>query len=143
MKNFVILLGRLFICAIFLASAGMKVMAWDATSAYMASKGMQQVPLFLAGAIVVELFGGLSILVGARARAGAMVLALYLIPVTILFHSFWTVTGGEMNLQLINFLKNCAIFGGLLLMVANGAGSISADQRRLRRREAEAVEEEK
>ncbi len=143
MKNFVILLARLFISAIFLVSAVQKVLAWDVNSAYMASMGMQMIPIFLAAATVVELFGGLSLLVGARARAGALILALYLIPVTILFHNFWALTGEAQNLQLIMLLKNCAIFGGLLLIVANGPGTLSADNRRLRRREAEAVEEEK
>ncbi len=138
MKSLLMLLGRWFICAIFLVAAVQKILAWDATSAYMASKGMQMVPLFLAGAIVIEFFCGLSLFIGARTRIGATILALFLIGVTIIFHDFWMLPSGEaQTLQMTMFLKNCAIFGGLLGIIANGPGSISSDHRRLRRLEAE------
>ncbi len=137
MKSFGMLLGRWFICAIFLVSAVQKIMAWETTATLMSGKGLQVVSLFLAGAILVEFFGGLSLLLGARARFGAAILAIYLIPVTILFHDFWAFPAGSelQNLQLIMFLKNCAIFGGLLYILSNGAGNLSRDHSRSKKLE--------
>ncbi|TXI36442.1 MAG: DoxX family protein [Nitrosomonas sp.] len=132
MKSFGMLLGRWFICAIFLISAVQKILTWDTTSTDMVATGLQVVPLFLVGAILIEFFGGLSLLLGARAKLGALLLAIYLIPVTALFHNFWTLpVGSELwSSQLTMFLKNCAIFGGLLYIISTGAGNFSRDRRR-------------
>jgi putative oxidoreductase len=81
----------------------------------------------IAVAAAVELACGLAILAGFKTRFAAWLLFLYLIPVTIVFHNFWAVQGQEQQTQMVNFLKNVAIMGGLLVLSVNGAGAYSAD----------------
>lgn len=123
------LVGRLLIATIFILSGIEKIINFDATTAYMAKvvPQMPMIPFFLFAAAIVELIGGLSIVVGYRARWGALLLFLYLIPTTVLFHHFWDLEGMEAALQRINFLKNLAIQGGLLYIIAVGAGVCSCD----------------
>jgi putative oxidoreductase len=72
--------------------------------------------------------GAASIAVGFLARLGGLGLILYLVPTTLIFHPFWTYTdAGERMMQMMNFLKNCGIVGGLAMIVANGAGRYSLD----------------
>ncbi len=122
------LLGRIGLSAIFLLSGVNKITNWEGTVQYMQSKDLPMVPLLLAGAIVFELVGGLSVLVGYKGRLGAVLLILFLIPATVLFHNFWALEGEQQQLQMIMFLKNLAILGGLLLVVAHGSGPWSVDQ---------------
>jgi|YNPMSStandDraft_2_1061718.scaffolds.fasta_scaffold80000_1 putative oxidoreductase len=123
------LLGRICLSAIFLLSGINKVTNWEQTAQYMQAQGMPLVPLFLLGAIVLELAGGLSVLLGYQARLGATLLILFLIPATLIFHNFWVFQGQEQQMQMIMFLKNVAILGGLLLVLGMGAGPISLDNR--------------
>jgi putative oxidoreductase len=122
-------IGRSLLALIFIASGLGKIGGWEQTAGYMASKGMPLVPLFLAGAIALELLGGLSILLGYKARIGALALMVFLVPATLIFHAFWTYQGMQQQLQMIQFLKNLSIMGGLLLVLAHGAGPLSLDQR--------------
>ena len=81
------------------------------------------------GAIVVEALGGLSLIVGFKARWGALALIGFTIVATVIFHQFWALEGMERQIQMIMFMKNVSITGGLLLVVAYGAGRFSFDQR--------------
>lgn len=121
--------GRILISAIFILSGLGKIFEWSQTAGYMESKGFPVVPLFQIGAIGVELAGGLSILLGFKARWGAVLLFLYLIPVSLVFHDFWAYTGMERNMQMAHFFKNVAIMGGMLLLTAFGPGGYSVDSR--------------
>jgi putative oxidoreductase len=105
----------------------MKVFNWETTAEHMAGQGMFAVPVFLFLAILVEVLGGLSVILGYKARLGAVVLALYLIPVTLVFHHFWTFEGAAMQNQMQHFMKNLTIIGGLLTLAAAGAGRLSLD----------------
>jgi putative oxidoreductase len=80
--------------------------------------------LFYLGAIVIEIGGGLSLLLGYWTRAGAIALILFMIPTTLLFHTNFA----DQN-QMIHFLKNLAMFGGLFYVAAYGAGPLSMDAR--------------
>lgn len=128
-------LGRLLLSAIFCMSGVNKVLHWSKTSEQMQAEGMVWVPLFLALAILFELAGGLSVLLGVRARLGALVLIVFLVPVTAIFHDFWQYEGQAQMQQMIQFTKNSAILGGLLLVVTHGAGPISFDRHRERKRQ--------
>lgn len=75
------------------------------------------------GAIVVEVAGGLAVLLGYKARWGAIALALFLIPATWIFH-----TNFADQMQAIHFMKNLAIMGGLLAIVQSGSGRMSLEQ---------------
>jgi putative oxidoreductase len=79
---------------------------------------MPGVPIFLAGAVALETLGGLSIITGFKPRWGAVALIVFLIPATLIFHRFWVFQGMERQMQMINFLKNVSIGGGLLYLFA-------------------------
>src|SRR5438132_561621 len=82
---------------------------------------------------VLAIAGGLSILLGYRAKLGAWALVLFLIPVSLMLHKFWTVTDPMMaQIQMILFMKNVSMLGGALLISQFGAGPFSLDARRSR-----------
>jgi len=124
------LIGRIFLAMIFLMSGFNKITGWEGTSGYMSSKGMPLVSMFLFGAIVFELLGGLSVLLGFRARLGAFVLIIFLIPATLIFHDFWAFEGMIRQTQMIMFMKNLTIIGGLLMVIGFGSGPFSLDLRK-------------
>jgi putative oxidoreductase len=126
-RGYVELGGRILISAIFLMSGVGKIMDWSGTAQSMENKGMVAVPLFLAGAIALELGGGLAILLGYWTRAAAVALIVFLVPTTLIFHNFWALDGPQQRMELINFMKNLAILGGLLKFAADGAGRVSLD----------------
>jgi putative oxidoreductase len=95
-----------------------KITGFEATQQQMAAQGMPLTAVFLVGAIVVEIVGGLSVILGLWARVGAAALFLFLIPATLIFHTDF----GEQT-QVIMFLKNLSIMGGLLLVMAFGSGA--------------------
>jgi putative oxidoreductase len=119
--------GRVALGTIFVASAVGKLAAWHGTAAYAGSKGVSGV--LLAIATVLELFGGISIVVGFKARWGALALLIFLVPVTLVFHNFWAVPAEQQQMEMVNFLKNLAIGGGLLIVLGTGAGAFSIDSR--------------
>ena len=123
------LAGRILLTLPFLRSGLSKIVDFDATAGFMRAEGMPFVPLFLVGAIVLEVAGGLSIAAGYRARLGALALIVFLIPTTLVFHDFWTFTGEAMELQKGFFFNNLALLGGLSLVAAFGSGLISVDTR--------------
>lgn len=122
-----LLLGRICLSAIFILAGIGKFMDYDGTVQYMASKGFTMIPVFLVMAAMVEIIGGLLILLGFRTHWGAAMLLLFLIPTTVIFHDFWNYQGAEQQMQMINFLKNLGIFGGLLYVLCIGAGKCSLD----------------
>ncbi len=122
MQALIQLLARFFIAFIFLMSGLGKIMNLSGTQQYMAQYGMPLTCVFLIGAICAELLGGLSVLTGYKAKWGAFVLFLFLIPTTLIFHTEFSD-----QTQVIMFMKNLAIIGGLLLLVSHGAGKISLD----------------
>lgn len=64
-----------------------------------------------------------------RERLGAAALFLWMIPVTLIFHNFWAMPAAEQQIQTIMFMKNLAIMGGMLLIMANGSGPYSLDKK--------------
>jgi putative oxidoreductase len=123
-RNIIPLIARIFLSAIFLKSALGKIMDPAGTQQFMASYGMPFTGLFLIGAIVLELAGGLSVLIGYKARWGAALLVIFLIPTTLIFHTKFSDA-----VQMIMFMKNLAIVGGLLMVAYFGAGPVSLDAR--------------
>ena len=119
------LVGRLLMAAIFLMSGMHKISDPQGTQQYMQAMGMTwATTLLYLGAIVIEVGGGLSLLLGYWTRAGATALILFMIPTTLIFHTNFA----DQN-QMIHFLKNLAMFGGLFYVAAYGAGPISLDAR--------------
>lgn len=131
--GFLPLLGRILLSAIFLLSAIHKLTHWSATEAQLQSEGLAWVSLLLAGAVALELAGSLMVLVGFQARWGALLLFVFLIPVTFIVHDFWTYEGQQQQTQMINSIKNLAVMGGTLMVMAFGAGQFSIDAWRVAR----------
>ncbi|MDG2423829.1 MAG: DoxX family protein [Phycisphaerales bacterium] len=116
------LVGRILLAAIFLWSAIKDIRGFEATAKMMGEKGIPIPSIFLLGAIVFLLLGSIAIILGIKARWGAVLLILFLIPTTVIFHS---PNGDEV--QFIHFMKNLALIGGLCMVVANGVGPVSFD----------------
>lgn len=124
MERYIPLVARIFLSVIFIRSGFLKLLGFGATQGYMAANGIPQGltgPLLVI-TIIVEILGGLSVLLGYRARWGALALCGFLLPATLIFHTNFTD-----NIQVIQFFKNIAIMGGLLMVYAQGSGSASLD----------------
>ncbi|KPH01870.1 LysR family transcriptional regulator [Pseudomonas sp. RIT-PI-q] len=119
------LIGRVLLSVIFILSGFSKLAAPAMMIGYIGSVGLPFPQLALALAVVVEIAGGLALILGFRARAVASVLALFSVFTALAFHSALA----DQN-QFIHFFKNIAMAGGLLQVVAFGAGRFSLDARR-------------
>jgi len=124
-----LLAGRILLGHIFLVSGVRKIFGWSATAGYMASKGMAGIWFFLPMAVILELAGALSLVTGFRSRWGALLLVVFLVPTTFIFHDFWNLVGEERGRQTINFMKNLAILGGLVLAACSDPGGLSLGRR--------------
>ncbi len=134
----VLFLGRVCLSVIFILSALNKIWDWQGYQMLVtnAFSDMHQIPqmnfaldfasahltLVLLIGIITELVGGVFVFLGIKARLGALLLILFLIPTTVIFHHFWLLDGSEKDLQTIMFLKNVSIIGGLLILLAFGSG---------------------
>ena len=127
LQNLAAMLARILLCVVFLHAAYGKIANPKGTTAFMEARGMPAANVGLPVAIVVEIAGGLSLLLGLRARLGAFVLFVFLIPTTLYFHNFWTYPAEQVQGQMINFMKNLAIMGGLLMVTGFGAGGLAFD----------------
>jgi len=116
--------GRLLIGLPFAMSGLSKLAAIGPTTAMIRAAGLPLPPLALALCIVVEVGGGLLLVVGFQARIAAIALALFSLATAVSFHSNFA----DQN-QVIHFLKNMMMAGGLLQIVAFGAGALSVDNR--------------
>jgi putative oxidoreductase len=119
------LVGRLMIGLPFAMSGLGKLAAFGATTAMISAAGLPVPPLAYAVAVAVELGGGLLLVAGYQARTVAIALAVFSLATAISFHSNFA----DQN-QMIHFLKNVMIAGGLLQIAAFGAGALSVDNRR-------------
>ncbi|MHB1232438.1 MAG: DoxX family protein [Burkholderiales bacterium] len=127
-KQFAPLLGRVLLALIFVFSGFNKLTHFDGTAGYMAMHGLPLVHVLLVASITIELGGGLMLLLGWHARIAAAAIFLFLIPVTLVFHNFWTVSPSDvmaLQNQMNNFMKNLAIMGGMLYVLAYGSGPLS------------------
>lgn len=122
--------GRILLALIFVVSGWSKIGGFEGTVGYIASKGLPLPQLAAAGAIAVELIGGILLVVGWQARWAATALFLFLIPTTLVFHAFWAVEGPGARMEQIQFMKNLCIMGGMLYVMAFGAGPLSLDNRK-------------
>lgn len=124
------LAGRILMALIFLVSGFGKITGFAGTAGFMASKGMPFAEVLLAGALVFELAGAIMLILGWRVHWGALLLIVFMIPATLMFHNFWAVDAAQYQNQLNHFLKNVAMVGGLLYVMAFGAGPLSLDSRK-------------
>ncbi|NES82807.1 MAG: DoxX family protein [Moorea sp. SIO2B7] len=125
MQKYIPLLARIFLSAIFIKSGIDKIFNIEGTTKYMEANGIPFAGLILIPTIIVLVGGGLSVLLGYKARWGALLLIGFLIPATLIFH-----TDLSQRIQEIQFMKNLGLMGGLMMVVAFGAGAISFDERK-------------
>ena len=116
-------IGRILLSLIFLGSAATKLADPAGTQAYMTAFGLPMTGVLLVGAIATELLGGIALLLGWKTRRVTVVLAGFLLTATLIFH---TNLGDQQ--QLLHFLKNLAIAGGLVILFGEGAGPLSLDR---------------
>ena len=127
----VVVLGRFFFALIFLMAGANHFN--KQTIGYAASQGVPLASIAVPLSGVVAIAGGLSILLGYRAKLGAWLIVLFLVPVSFMMHKFWTVTDPMIaQIQMILFMKNISMLGGALLISQFGAGPLSLDARRSR-----------
>src|ERR1700756_4363917 len=130
-QGVLVLMGRFFFALIFLMSGANHFS--KQTIGYAASQGVPLASIAVPLSGLLAIIGGLSILLGYRAKIGAWLIALFLIPVTLMMHKFWAVSDPMMaQMQMIMFMKNVAMLGGALLISQFGAGPLSLDARRSR-----------
>jgi putative oxidoreductase len=118
------LIGRLFYSSLFILYGYMKLVGFSGTVSYMSGQGLPLATLFAALAVIIELGGGLLMLVGFQTRCVALALAIYTLVAAFIAHAHFGDPG-----QLVHFMKNMAIVGGSLAFVACGAGAYSLDRR--------------
>ena len=126
MKDIADLIGRICLSTIFFWEAYDSIAFYDSTQRTMTNYGITwNQDFLLLGAISILILGAFFVLVGYRAATGAFLILLYWVPVTFIVYSFWNDPVSERRLQSILFMNNIAIIGGLLIMMANGAGKYS------------------
>ena len=121
--------GRILLSSIFLLSGINKIMSFSTTASMMDDKGIFMAPLALTVAICVEVLCGIGLLTGIFARVSSLLLFLFLIPTTLIFHNFWDAPAAQAHMQQISFMKNLAIMGGLLIVAGLGPGPMSVMNR--------------
>jgi putative oxidoreductase len=123
------LLGRILIALLFLPAGVSKIIGFQGTVGYIASKGLPLPAVAAAGTIVIEVLVALALLVGFKTRWAALILAAFTLLAALLFHNYWAMPADQQMMQSINFYKNLAIVGGLLFVAAHGAGPVSVDNK--------------
>lgn len=124
------LIGRVLMASLFIPAGWSKIGGFAGTVGYIASKGLPVPELLAALAIAAELGLGLLLLVGFKARWAAFGLAIFVAVITPIFHNYWAMPEAQQMMQKLNFTKNIAILGGLLVLSAFGPGALSVDGRK-------------
>lgn len=123
MKTIMPFLARILIVLIFCVSFYNKINDFEGAANKLGSAGIENAKIFLSIGLLFIGLGSLLVILGWKARLGAFLLLLFLVPTTILFHTDFAEAG-----QTTQLLKNLGIMGGLLSIIANGAGKISIDK---------------
>jgi putative oxidoreductase len=117
------LTGRILLAALFIPAGISKIVGFEGTVGYIASVGLPLATVAAITAIVVELIAGLALLVGYRIKLAAVILAVFTLVATVLFHNFWAMPADQAYMQQLMFMKNIAVVGGLLMVAALGGGT--------------------
>jgi putative oxidoreductase len=129
-SNAAALLGRFLLALMFVLAGYSKIGGFDGIAAYIGSKGLPLPQLLAVGTIVLEIAAGLALMVGYKARWAAAALAAFTLLASVIFHAFWAAPPAQQRVEYLMFIKNVAVIGGLLTVLALGAGGWSLDARR-------------
>ncbi len=128
LTNSIALVARILLAYLFVQAGYNKLFGGaPATIATMNSHGIPFPDILVWGVVVVELIGGLMLMAGLLARWVALVLAAYTLALALIFHAYWHVPAAELGVQRAIFLNHISIIGGMLAIVAFGAGCFSLD----------------
>lgn len=125
--NLAAFVGRILVSLVFLLSGYHVFMNYHEILAQMGTLQVPYADIAVPILVVVNLLGGLLVLLGWYTRFGAFLLFLLCVGYTYYFHPYWAVQGGEMVQHLIHFVKNVGLIGALFYLMAFGAGKISID----------------
>ena len=126
MKGISDLLGRIFLGIIFIYEGLDTLFFYEQTKDTMADYGITFWPDVLLIAVLTILFvGAFLVVIGYYARIGAFLLILYWLPFTLIVYSFWNDPPDLQRVHALYFMRNLAVLGGLLLLLANGSGEYS------------------
>ena len=128
-KQYGPLVGRILLAAMFLLAGINKIGGFAGTAGWMASKGLPMTDVLLVITIIVEIAGAAMIMVGWKANIGAAALLLFTLLASFIFHDFWNVADAQaMQTQMIMFMKNMSVMGGMVLIMAFGTGPYSVEK---------------
>jgi len=128
MESLALAIGRALLVAIFIQSGYMKLIAPAGIAGLLTSKGLPM-PMALAYAAgAAEIGLGALILIGWNTRYAAAAMIVFVIIATYLGHDFWHMTDPARRMNLVHFMKNLSIIGGLLVLIGSGPGRYSVDR---------------
>jgi putative oxidoreductase len=130
LQNPLALAGRILLAVLFLPAGISKLTGFAGTVGYISSVGLPLPEAAAALALVVEIVGGVALIVGYRTRVVAIVLAVFTLAASFFFHNYWALPADQQMIVQLLFMKNIAVVGGLLTLAAWGAGAWSVDARR-------------
>jgi putative oxidoreductase len=128
-KSPLVLTGRILLALLFITAGYSKLTNLGGTAGYIASGGLPFPSVLALGVGLLELFGGLALAAGFKARWAALVLGLFTLLASVLFHNFWAAAPEQQMVQYLMFMKNLAVAGGMFVVAALGAGPLSIDNR--------------
>ncbi len=120
-------IGRILLALIFVLAGISKLGAIGVTSAHMASAGIPFANDLAWGAVALELGGGILLIVGLLTRLVGLAFFFYTLTLAVIFHAYWTMSGAAAHAQHTAFFEHLSIMGGMLYVVAFGAGPYSVD----------------
>lgn len=123
------LIGRLAIAWLFVPAGIGKIGGFSGAVGYIASRGLPMPSVLAVIALLIEVLAGIAVLIGFRTRIAAAALVVFTLVAALFFHNYWAMPAEQQMIQKIMFDKNLAIVGGLLFLVAWGAGALSVDGR--------------
>jgi putative oxidoreductase len=129
-QGFPLVVARLLLALMFVASGISKLTGLEGTAGYIGSVGLPMPMVLAVGAGALEVVAGVMLIVGWQARWAALALAVFTVLASLLFHNFWAMPKEQQFMQQLMFMKNLAITGGMLFVFAFGPGSLSLDARR-------------
>jgi len=124
-------IARILLAQLFIISGTGKIGNFAGTAAFMAGAGMPLANVLLTLTIALEVGGGILLVLGWQARWVAAAFFGFTFLSAVIFHPFWNSDAASVFGQLNNFMKNLAIMGGMLYVMAYGAGPLSLDDRRV------------
>lgn len=128
--SLVSLAGRILLAYMFIPAGYAKLTNISGTAGYVASGGLPFPSLMAVLAGLLELLGGIALVLGWQVRWAGLALALFTLAAGVLFHAYWSAPEAQQMVAQLLFLKNISIAGGMLVVSALGAGPLSLDARR-------------